>query len=340
MRKTIWAIVMLAAGAVLLYAVTVAGNLDVLGTLTAAIVDFTGSAATAPMKSGTALPASCSVGQAFFKTDATAGQNIYLCTATNTWAQVQGGSGGGSFDWKPDSRYIWSKADFLGLYANIASHSEGGFVFTRDMGSQNLNNPRGSIASALALGMAAISTTTTSGNRTRYYTQLNAGQFPGDGSGLYGLTTVPWEIVAVFRWPTTADSTNSTTAVAFAADSPGWPTRGIGVRYIDGTDTYLTLYSSNSDGTWGGTAATTVTPDTAWHRLKIRSDGATAFKVWVSIDGGPEVDVCSSGCTLTQQYSGGSTINRLLFAIQTDEAAQKLFQLDYVHLWLDRGASR
>ena len=340
MRKTLWAIVMLAAGAALLYAVTVAGNLDVLGTLTAAVVDFTGSASTAPMKSGTALPAACSVGQAFFKTDATAGQNIYLCTATNTWTQVQGGGGGGAFDWKPDSRYIWSKADFLGLYINFSSYSEGGFVFTRDMGSQNLNNPRGSIASALALGTAAISTTTTSGNRTRYYTQVHVGQFPGDGSGLYGMTTVPWEIVVVFRWPTAADSTNSTMAVAFVDDTPNWPTRGIGVRYIDGTDTYLTLYSSSINGSWGDTSATTVTPDTAWHRLKIRSDGATAFKVWVSIDGGPEVDVCPSGCTLTQATYGGTTINRLLFAIQTDEAEQKLLQLDYVHFWLDRGAAR
>lgn len=37
---------------------------------------------------GTTLPATCTQGQEFFKTDATAGQNKYLCTATNTWTQV------------------------------------------------------------------------------------------------------------------------------------------------------------------------------------------------------------------------------------------------------------
>jgi hypothetical protein len=44
---------------------------------------------------GTALPASCMVGQLFFKSDATAGQNIYMCGSVNTWTQGSGGGGGG-----------------------------------------------------------------------------------------------------------------------------------------------------------------------------------------------------------------------------------------------------
>lgn len=65
-----------------------------------------GSTATA-ITSGTtaAIPATCSVGQIYFATDATAGQNQYDCTATNIWTQVVslGGSGclaytGGSLD--------------------------------------------------------------------------------------------------------------------------------------------------------------------------------------------------------------------------------------------------
>ena len=39
---------------------------------------------------GTANPAACSVGQLFFRTDATAGQNLYLCTSANTWTQQAG----------------------------------------------------------------------------------------------------------------------------------------------------------------------------------------------------------------------------------------------------------
>lgn len=45
------------------------------------------------MLKGTSLPASCVVGERFFKTDATAGENLYLCTSTDTWTQVSGGSG-------------------------------------------------------------------------------------------------------------------------------------------------------------------------------------------------------------------------------------------------------
>lgn len=42
---------------------------------------------------GTTPPTVCAVGQLFFKTDATAGQNIYQCAAANTWTQ-QLNSGG------------------------------------------------------------------------------------------------------------------------------------------------------------------------------------------------------------------------------------------------------
>jgi len=58
--------------------------------------DFT-SASHLVAKNGTAAnkPASCAVGEVYFATDATPGQNWYFCTAVNTWSQqVAGGSGG------------------------------------------------------------------------------------------------------------------------------------------------------------------------------------------------------------------------------------------------------
>lgn len=60
-------------------------------------VDFTAAARTKPIKTGTVLPASCTVGEMFFKTDAAPGSNVYGCSATNIWTlQSGGGSGGGS----------------------------------------------------------------------------------------------------------------------------------------------------------------------------------------------------------------------------------------------------
>lgn len=55
-------------------------------------VDFTGAATTRPFKSGTAMPATCSVGEMFYLTSARAGSNLFGCTATNTWT-LEAGTG-------------------------------------------------------------------------------------------------------------------------------------------------------------------------------------------------------------------------------------------------------
>lgn len=54
-------------------------------------VDFSQATSTRPVKTGTVLPAICSVGEMYFKTDAGAGQNIYLCAGVNTWMGLAGG---------------------------------------------------------------------------------------------------------------------------------------------------------------------------------------------------------------------------------------------------------
>lgn len=74
-----------------LFPIILCGQQNVGPRLFKGIQDY--STATINLPSGTATPASCVVGDFFFKTNATAGQNIYACTATNTWTQ-QAGSGG------------------------------------------------------------------------------------------------------------------------------------------------------------------------------------------------------------------------------------------------------
>ena len=58
--------------------------------------DFSGAAHTLPARKGTTtlLPSTCTVGEEYFATDATAGQNKYYCTAANTWTQQTGGASG------------------------------------------------------------------------------------------------------------------------------------------------------------------------------------------------------------------------------------------------------
>lgn len=49
------------------------------------------------LPNGITLPATCSVGMLYFDSDATAGVNLYGCTALNTWTLLgDGGGGGGS----------------------------------------------------------------------------------------------------------------------------------------------------------------------------------------------------------------------------------------------------
>lgn len=48
------------------------------------------------LPNGTTVPGTCSVGMIYFDNDATAGVNLYGCTATNTWTLLGDGGGGGS----------------------------------------------------------------------------------------------------------------------------------------------------------------------------------------------------------------------------------------------------
>lgn len=53
-------------------------------------VDFSTAIKTLPMKTGTNLPAQCTAGEMFFKTNGAVGGNLFGCVSANTWAK-QGG---------------------------------------------------------------------------------------------------------------------------------------------------------------------------------------------------------------------------------------------------------
>jgi len=52
--------------------------------------DFANFPFVRPLPTGTTLPTLCSTGQGFFRTNAPAGQNLFWCTATNTWTEALG----------------------------------------------------------------------------------------------------------------------------------------------------------------------------------------------------------------------------------------------------------
>ena len=52
--------------------------------------DASGAATTKPFTTGTATPGTCGLGQVYFDTDAVAGRNVFVCSATNTWTEING----------------------------------------------------------------------------------------------------------------------------------------------------------------------------------------------------------------------------------------------------------
>ncbi len=52
--------------------------------------DASAAASTKPARTGSSLPASCTVGEQFFKMGALGGQSLYLCSTANTWTPAAG----------------------------------------------------------------------------------------------------------------------------------------------------------------------------------------------------------------------------------------------------------
>jgi len=69
-------------------------------------VDFTKATFTRPVKTGTILPATCSVGDLFFQTSAPAGSNLYGCGSANSWTAE---SGGGSLAFDNNGTLVGSR---------------------------------------------------------------------------------------------------------------------------------------------------------------------------------------------------------------------------------------
>ena len=58
-------------------------------------IDFSAATSTKPVKTNTGLPATCTVGDLYFRSDAAAGNNLVGCTSLNTWVLLGDGIGGG-----------------------------------------------------------------------------------------------------------------------------------------------------------------------------------------------------------------------------------------------------
>jgi hypothetical protein len=133
--------------------VTNAAQTNASNAFIAGTQDFSAAAHTLPAKVGTSvnIAASCTTGEMYFATDATAGQNWYFCTAPNTWTpQAAGATGAGLAD--PGSNGIVARTGSGTTSARILTAGPGITVINGDGGS---GNPTISLNTAVGLTNAS-----------------------------------------------------------------------------------------------------------------------------------------------------------------------------------------
>jgi len=117
------------------------------------------------LPSSTTLPPTCSLGQIYFDTDATAGQNLYGCTATNVWTLEAGGGAGGGV---PTSLTLTATAPLTG---------GGDLSANRSFGCPTCITSPAALTGALPLissGGQAITTGTKSGTTSTKFVTMDA----------------------------------------------------------------------------------------------------------------------------------------------------------------------
>lgn len=303
----------LGLAALLMGETVINGSRSILGTWNAG-----GAVATIPAKVGTTAPATCTVGEQFFDSDAAAGSNILLCTATDVWTAVtSGGGGGGTQICAPgDVSWVCEYEEFVsGGTASLQIGKLGWFNSNATVALQTGARPY--------YGVARFSSGATSGNWGVVSLTPTGSQIFGN---VYTDTTKIWEEKKIFRLGQTADITFR---IAFGVwGSNGLSVaRGIGLRPVGG----------NFEVVWGagGEQASTTTGvalDTAWHTFRIYTDG-TAQKVYAQLDNGTPITACPSGCDLTiatgSSFWTDAANGHPWFYIRTDSTGAKHIDADY-----------
>lgn len=143
--------------------------------------DASGAASTAPSKVGTTPPATCTLGDQFFDSDATAGSNLFGCTATNTWT-VQTGGAGGAPAFSAVTPGTNTGALVIGSSGTLATSGTGSISATKL--TNTINVVTGADATGVTDSVAAIQsaiTATPAGGTL---------MFPANGTFLLGSQTV------------------------------------------------------------------------------------------------------------------------------------------------------
>jgi hypothetical protein len=132
--------------------------------------DFTLFPSTKPFSMGVSLPVSCNTGQMFFWETQPAGQNVYGCTATNSWSLEGGTSSSGGGVWGAIMGTLSNQTD---LAAALGTKPTCGLVTTVGNPGANTNCPTEAAVRAALGGVLGQLTVQVSGGPIGTHTTLN-----------------------------------------------------------------------------------------------------------------------------------------------------------------------
>jgi hypothetical protein len=168
-------------------------------------VDFSAANLTKPFKSGTGFPSTCSVGEMFYKLDASAGANLYACTALNSWTLEQGSGGGGasSASQLSDFAVTRTSATTLGIGANCSVSTPcqvrfGSLVYSFGSGATVTISAGSGLAFVYVSSSGALTVghNVTASCNTGCVAQSGVTAFPGDAIPLFSWSATggAWDV--------------------------------------------------------------------------------------------------------------------------------------------------
>ena len=295
---------------------------------------ITGKTATAPVKAGTTLPSTCTVGDLFYKTDATAGQNLYGCTSTNTWTQL----GSSTFLGLSDTPSSYTN---YGLYPVRVNSSANALEFDDAMnvnywefmeqftgGVHNADSQNGAMgdvgwfedkfgsASANVMSGDTYMSRQRIGGRAYFSTGTTSDSYviwriPGQNTDRFAsweyLRNEVWEINFVVR--VSSDWKSGVFVMGFGAKESAADTDGR-IAVVGRTGTTNWRYEVCSTNTTCDSVDSKVAVNTTWRRFRIRrapGDAAGKFRFCY--------DACTTEATINTShpanYSGGHLLMKL-----------------------------
>ncbi|HUY12410.1 MAG TPA: hypothetical protein VMX16_02115 [Terriglobia bacterium] len=206
-------------------------------------------------------PATCTVADTYFATDATAGTNLYLCTASNTWTQLSGGGGGGGGGTVTSVGLVLPS-----IFAVTGSPVTTSGTLTGALATETANTvfagPTSGIAAApsfRSLAAADLAPTPISGDCPQYNgtTLVWAACGSGGVSGWSAITNPTANLTLSMAGFTTTFNWTNTALGQFAFDGNGDVTIGTGATAAIADSPILNLQNEYENGT-GTYAADTI----------------------------------------------------------------------------------